>query len=79
MQFDFNQTSFPFFCKGSSASTDNEAIFTNCKMLRDFGSVKKDSEWNYIRMNKHTVDFCTDYTDVIHSIEYGLSFEERKI
>lgn len=77
MQFDFQQIKTNLFlCQGSSASNDKEAIFTDCKMLRDFGLVEMNSEWKYIRINKDTIDFCADYTNVIHSVEYKLSFEE---
>ena len=78
MQFDFQQIKTNLFlCRGSSASNDRNAIFTNCKMLRDFDLIKKDSEWTYICINKNTIEFYSDYINVTRSVEYNLSFEER--
>lgn len=51
------------------------AIFTDCKMLVDFGPVKKGSVWNTIQIsfqNHRVIEFIDDSGKVIHTVPYKL-------
>lgn len=63
-----------FSIEGCDDINGEYAIFTNCKMLRNFGPVEKDSEWAIIKISfqrGRLIEFINN-EEVIHTVSYTL-------